>query len=70
MQIDESLVRDLAQGIWETEGKPDGHGVRHWEMATKLAESVARANTRNAVVIPFARAPRPRRRSISRFPWR
>lgn len=46
MNVDEETVRQLAQMIWETEGKPEGQEARHWEMATRLAESAAMAPTR------------------------
>jgi|GEM_PF-1040892 len=46
MSVDEEAVRQLAQLIWETEGRPDGQQSRHWEMATKLAESAAMAPAR------------------------
>jgi len=47
MSVDEDAVRQLAQLIWETEGRPEGQGSRHWEMATRLAESAAMAPVRN-----------------------
>lgn len=47
MSVDEETVRQLATMIWETEGKPDGHHDRHWQMATKLAESVALTPSRS-----------------------
>lgn len=37
MNISEQRVREYAHQIWESEGRPDGHAHRHWEMATKLA---------------------------------
>lgn len=46
MNVDEETVRQLAQLIWETEGQPEGQEARHWEMATKLAESAAMAPVR------------------------
>ncbi|SEP61552.1 Protein of unknown function [Pseudomonas sp. NFACC02] len=46
MNVDEEAVRQLAQLIWETEGRPEGQDARHWEMATKLAESAAMAPVR------------------------
>lgn len=46
MNVDEEAVRQLAQLIWETEGQPEGQEARHWEMATKLAESAAMAPVR------------------------
>lgn len=46
MNVDEESVRQLAQLIWETEGQPEGQQSRHWEMATKLAESAAMAPMR------------------------
>nr|GEY93432.1 hypothetical protein [Tanacetum cinerariifolium] len=47
MNVDEETVRQLAQLIWETEGKPEGQESRHWEMATRLAESAAMAPVRS-----------------------
>ena len=46
MSVDEEAVRQLAQLIWETEGRPEGQEARHWDMATKLAESAAMAPVR------------------------
>jgi hypothetical protein len=46
MSVDEEAIRQLAQLIWETEGKPAGQEVRHWDMATRLAESAAMAPVR------------------------
>lgn len=37
--LDESSIRDIAQQIWETEGKPEGQAARHWAMATELLKS-------------------------------
>jgi hypothetical protein len=48
MSVDEEAVRQLAQLIWETEGRPEGQESRHWEMATKLAESAAMAPVRSS----------------------
>ena len=36
LSIDEFSIRELAQQIWENEGKPEGQAQRHWEMATQL----------------------------------
>lgn len=38
MHTNEQLVRQFAYQIWESEGKPDGQAMRHWEMACILAE--------------------------------
>lgn len=48
MDIDEATIRELAQAIWDVEGRPEGQEVRHWEMATRLAESAAMAPRRTA----------------------
>jgi hypothetical protein len=48
MNIDQDTIRQLAEAIWETEGKPEGQQERHWDMATKLAESAAMAPVRNS----------------------
>jgi hypothetical protein len=37
--IQENKIRELAYQIWESEGKPQGRAVRHWELACELAES-------------------------------
>lgn len=35
----EQRIRELAHQIWESEGRPEGHDIRHWEMAIKLLDS-------------------------------
>jgi hypothetical protein len=37
MIIHEQRIREFAYQIWESEGKPQGHSGRHWEIAFKLA---------------------------------
>jgi len=37
--LQENKIRELAYQIWESEGKPQGRAVRHWELACELAES-------------------------------
>ena len=37
MNLNENRVREFAYQIWESEGRPHGQDVRHWEMACKLA---------------------------------
>jgi hypothetical protein len=39
LSLDESSIRDIAQEIWESEGKPEGQAARHWAMATELLKS-------------------------------
>lgn len=43
MSTDDKRIREFAYQIWESEGKPEGQEVRHWEMARKLAEAEALA---------------------------
>ncbi len=43
MSVEEKRIREFAYQIWESEGKPEGHEERHWEMARKLAEAEALA---------------------------
>ncbi len=38
MNSHDQRVHEFAYQIWESEGKPEGHHHRHWEMACKLAE--------------------------------
>jgi hypothetical protein len=49
--LDENSIRDLAQQIWESEGKPEGQAARHWAMATELLKTSlaedAYSNTRH-----------------------
>lgn len=37
----EQRVKEFAYQIWESEGRPEGHEYRHWEMACKLAEGAS-----------------------------
>lgn len=37
MNLNENRVREFAYQIWESEGRPHGQHIRHWEMACKLA---------------------------------
>lgn len=37
--LDDYRIRELAQQIWESEGKPEGQAARHWAMATELLRS-------------------------------
>jgi len=39
MNTNEQRVREFAYQIWESEGRPEGHSLRHWEMAFKLANT-------------------------------
>jgi hypothetical protein len=51
MDIEEKRIREFAYQIWQSEGEPEGHEMRHWEMARKLAEaesSSAPAHTESA----------------------
>jgi hypothetical protein len=36
MNNNQQRIQELAHQIWESEGKPHGHSVRHWETACKL----------------------------------
>lgn len=47
MSTDDKRVREFAYQIWESEGKPEGHEARHWEMARKLAEAEALAPSKS-----------------------
>lgn len=39
MNEQEQRIREFAYDIWLTEGRPEGQGERHWEMARKLVEA-------------------------------
>lgn len=67
MNINESRVREFAYQIWESEGKPHGQAMRHWEMACKLAEtqSMNEDDTFEPVAV---QADKPARKSRSKAP--
>lgn len=47
--FDEESIRELAEQIWESEGKPEGQAARHWAMAIELLKSSrAEGNYRDA----------------------
>lgn len=48
MSNDDKRVREFAYQIWESEGKPEGHEARHWEMARKLADAEALAPSKSS----------------------
>ncbi|MCL1499205.1 hypothetical protein A7D16_17040 [Xanthomonas nasturtii] len=39
----QARLAQLAQEIWEAEGRPDGHADRHWAMAERLVDAEERA---------------------------
>lgn len=45
MNTYEERVREFAQQIWESEGRPIGQECRHWDMACKMAEGLNNADT-------------------------
>lgn len=51
MSTDDKRIREFAYQIWESEGKPEGHEARHWEMARKLAEAEALAPSKPAKAV-------------------
>ncbi|MHC8320547.1 DUF2934 domain-containing protein [Pseudomonas sp. GB2N2] len=48
MSTEDKRIREFAYQIWESEGKPEGHDSRHWEMARKLAEAEALAPSKSS----------------------
>lgn len=38
-ELDDYRIREIAQQIWESEGKPEGQAARHWAMAIELLKS-------------------------------
>lgn len=56
MSVEEKRIREFAYQIWESEGKPEGHEARHWEMARKLAEAEALAPKASTAKKPKASA--------------
>lgn len=45
-------TRELAQLIWESEGRPEGQSQRHWQMACRLA--AAEAKTNEVFILPHS----------------
>jgi hypothetical protein len=45
MNKDEQRIREFAYDIWVSEGRPEGQGDRHWEMARKLVEAESETST-------------------------
>jgi len=39
MNVDEKRISEFAYQIWQSEGEPEGEELRHWEIASKLAEA-------------------------------
>lgn len=39
----QARIRQLAEEIWEAEGRPDGQELRHWGMAERLVDAEIRA---------------------------
>ncbi|MFY0730684.1 DUF2934 domain-containing protein [Pseudomonas sp. NFX15] len=58
MSTDDKRIREFAYQIWESEGKPEGHEARHWEMARKLAEAEALAPKKSAKAVASKTAPK------------
>ncbi len=66
MSTDDKRIREFAYQIWESEGKPEGHEERHWEMARKLAEAEAlapRSHPRRLAAKCLARLQRQQRKA-------
>jgi hypothetical protein len=60
MSTDDKRIREFAYQIWESEGKPEGHEARHWEMARKLAEAEALAPSQPAKAVKAKPAAKPK----------
>lgn len=45
MNLNENRIRDLAYQIWESEGRPDGHASRHWNIACRMAAETSSADS-------------------------
>lgn len=52
MSVNEETIRKLANQIWESEGRPEGHAERHWDQAVILAENDAKGNDQKKSVDP------------------
>ncbi|HEY0334668.1 MAG TPA: DUF2934 domain-containing protein [Stenotrophomonas sp.] len=42
-ELRSARITQLAREIWEAEGRPDGHELRHWAMAERLVDAEIRA---------------------------
>lgn len=65
MSINEQRIREFAFQIWESEGKPSGQEERHWQMACKLAEAEAAAETETEAPGELQSAPAPKSEHLS-----
>lgn len=61
MSSREERIRELAHRIWETEGRPEGQALRHWNMAERLVEAELQVEQARTAPAPAA-TPAPRRR--------
>ncbi|RYY76205.1 MAG: DUF2934 domain-containing protein [Gammaproteobacteria bacterium] len=39
MACSEQDIRNLANQLWESEGRPEGQSEKHWKLATRLLEA-------------------------------
>lgn len=57
--IDESVIRERAHRIWESEGRPSGRADSHWALASaEIAAEGKRAKPRKAAAASAAPAAR------------
>lgn len=51
MNTQHHRIREYAYQIWQSEGMPEGHDQRHWEMACKLADGNGPATLEDASAV-------------------
>ncbi|MEH6564300.1 MAG: DUF2934 domain-containing protein [Halopseudomonas sp.] len=52
----DNRVRELAYQIWESEGKPEGQGERHWQMARELMDTAQDGDLNPTPPTPIAKS--------------
>jgi hypothetical protein len=63
-------IRYIAYGIWEREGRPEGHALEHWQKAEKTWASLDKIPQQSALATErkgqsVASAPRTQTQSVS-----
>lgn len=54
----ESTIKEIAYGLWESEGRPIGRDLEHYFQAERLADSVTKPATETRAAVKRVRKPR------------
>jgi len=47
----EKRIREIAFGIWEQDGRPEGHADEHWQEAQRRVAAQSDYSTRNDIEV-------------------